>query len=275
MLKNRFISAVCILSALAAYMLWANSWVILLLLLFLSYVGSREYLRLAYGDDAVWPLFGQAIGLLWLVGHFFYLREGFSFDYLWITLPLIFLLSLALTLRRDDPQEGYENLKHSMLGMLYVPFCIQYLMLLLFGLGGDGRWLVLYVILIVKGSDIGAYFAGKYFGKHKLIAHISPGKTIEGAVGGVVAGCLIAVGGFFITQGDFQVTALSVESVLIFATLLIIVGIMGDLFESLLKRAAGVKDSGTSIKGMGGALDVLDSLLLAFPVAYVFVKLVG
>jgi len=115
---------------------------------------------------------------------------------------------------------------------------------------------------VVKGSDIGAYAVGSSIGRHRLVPRLSPGKTVEGLIGAIVAGTAVAVA-FGIFWGRFT----WVEMIL-FGTLVSISGVLGDLAESLMKRACGIKDSGR-IPGFGGALDILDSMLSAGPVAYV------
>jgi len=133
---------------------------------------------------------------------------------------------------------------------------------------GHSSWILLVIIAIVKSADIGAYVTGRLFGRHKLIAWLSPGKTVEGFLGGLVwAGVVGAVlacrfNGFRWEQG------------LIAGMVLGAVGQVGDLLESVLKRDAGVKDSG-KVPGFGGILDLLDSPLLAAPVAYWLLKLSG
>jgi phosphatidate cytidylyltransferase len=146
-------------------------------------------------------------------------------------------------------------------------------------------WMVFAIVAIVKNADIGAFVTGKLAGKHKLIPWLSPGKTIEGFVGGLVlAGVVGAVFGYIMKaspavnpQDEFRWERISLLSAILggglSGILLGAVGQFGDLLESLLKRDAGVKDSG-AVPGFGGVLDILDSPLLAAPVAYWLLKLV-
>ena len=129
--------------------------------------------------------------------------------------------------------------------------------------GGDPnshRWLFV-ALAIVWAADSGAYFAGRTFGKHKLAPRISPNKTIEGLVGGLVAGLVVGLGlSLFAgaTAPQLPWVALAIVATVLFS-------VVGDLFESLLKRHAGVKDSGHLIPGHGGILDRLDGVLAALP----------
>ena len=123
------------------------------------------------------------------------------------------------------------------------------------------RWL-LTALTIVWAADSGAYFAGRAFGKHKLAPRISPNKTIEGVAGGLVAG--LAAAGFFGWLAGVQVS--QVGALMLVAAITVFASVVGDLFESLLKRQAGAKDSGTLIPGHGGVLDRIDGVLAALPV---------
>jgi phosphatidate cytidylyltransferase len=130
--------------------------------------------------------------------------------------------------------------------------------------GRDATFLLMATIVI---SDSAQYYAGRAFGKRKLAPTISPNKTIAGAVGGLVLGTAAMVaGGLFVFKG-VNIWLLTATSAAV-----VILGMAGDLFESLLKRSAGVKDSSTIIPGHGGVLDRIDSWLFASPVFYIFTK---
>ncbi len=132
------------------------------------------------------------------------------------------------------------------------------------------RWL-LTALAIVWAADSGAYFAGRHFGRHKLSPRISPNKTVEGLVGGLVAGLVVGLAfGWLAGATPAQLPALALVSV---ATVLF--SVVGDLFESLLKRHVGAKDSGTLIPGHGGILDRIDGVLAALPVFLLGKELLG
>jgi len=131
----------------------------------------------------------------------------------------------------------------------------------------SGHVWLLVALVIVWAADTGAYFAGRKFGRHKLSPRISPNKTIEGLVGGAIAGVLVGVAG-----GAIAGTAVPKLPLVALAALVVVLfSVVGDLFESLLKRHAGVKDSGNLIPGHGGLLDRMDSVLAALP-AFVLCK---
>jgi phosphatidate cytidylyltransferase len=133
----------------------------------------------------------------------------------------------------------------------------------------DGRWLVLLLLVTIVISDSAQYYTGRAFGKRPLSPAISPKKTVEGAIGGVVFGTLaVVVGGQYVFDAP-------VWMLVLLGAAISLLGIVGDLFESLLKRSAGVKDSSNLIPGHGGVLDRIDSWLFAAPVYYVFVRFVA
>lgn len=124
-----------------------------------------------------------------------------------------------------------------------------------------GSWWLLYVMLLVWGADSGAYMFGKLFGKHKLVPKVSPGKTWEGLMGGLLTSALISW-----LFGYYAPMDVNFEKLCICSVIAVIASVFGDLTESMFKREAGVKDSGSLIPGHGGVLDRIDSLTAAVPV---------
>jgi phosphatidate cytidylyltransferase len=139
----------------------------------------------------------------------------------------------------------------------------------------DGRWWLLYVVFVTKMTDIGAFFIGKKFGRQKLAPYISPKKTWEGAFGGLVAAIfasviLILCSALF----DGKAFGLSLWQGIWLGALLGILAQCGDLAESLLKRDGGIKDS-SQLPGLGGMLDIVDSLVFTAPLMYILLKIYG
>lgn len=169
-------------------------------------------------------------------------------------------------LRFRDLASVAHQLALLLFGFLYLPLLLGHLSLL-HGLPSGKQWVFL-VLLIAMAGDTAAYFVGVSLGRRKLYPAISPNKSVEGALGGLagsLAGALLARAWFF--------PALAVYDCLLLGLALGGIGQLGDLFESMLKRSFGVKDSGTIIPGHGGILDRLDSLLFVFPPAYYYALL--
>jgi phosphatidate cytidylyltransferase len=180
--------------------------------------------------------------------------------------------SIALVLRRDV-DNGLVDLGGAITALVYLGLMFGFAVRLRMALPGPiGAWVVLIWILIVKFTDVGAYFTGMAVGRRPLIPEISPKKTIEGSLGGLVLGILMGVIGWIALPGIrpvFEWGPLpSFWGLLISAVSLSVLGQFGDLVESLLKRSAAAKDSGSAIPTFGGILDVVDSLILTAPVAW-------
>jgi phosphatidate cytidylyltransferase len=134
-------------------------------------------------------------------------------------------------------------------------------------------WVVLWVVLTTKSSDIGAFFAGITLGRHKMIPWLSPGKTWEGLAGGVLMAAAVGAGGAWVLRDTLGLVRPDILLGALAGALFAILGQAGDLIESLFKRDAGMKDSGRSVPGFGGVLDVMDSVLVVAPAAYWLLRL--
>lgn len=210
-------------------------------------------------------------------------RNGGAADGAWDSLVL-FLITIGIFLRQFPQKNNPHPLRTiggTLFGILYVGLLWNFLTkLLLFGrptvvegIYWPGRWLLLYAVFAAKFTDIGAYLVGCLFGRHKLIPRISPGKSWEGVFGGVLVGTLVGTLFVWALRGFFAPLGLTWTRALPLGVFLSICAVVGDLTESLFKRAANVKDSGGVIPGMGGILDVLDSILFTAPAVYLFLRL--
>lgn len=162
----------------------------------------------------------------------------------------------------------YERFSRMVFGVVYVGVLASYLVLLRQYPEG-GSWLVV-LSAVTAGSDSGAYYFGSTFGKRKLCPNISPKKTVEGALGGLLCGLVAACASASLLLDTVDWLFVGMAAVLLTG-----VGILGDLTESVIKRGTGTKDSGTLLAGHGGVLDRIDSLLLATPVLYYLLLFVG
>lgn len=175
---------------------------------------------------------------------------------------VVFAGFLGLLRYKDDP-EAMTLVMKQVLGVAYIALLLSQLVML--RKGPDGAAWIFFLLFLVFFGDIGAYYAGRYLGRHKLYPAASPGKTIEGALGGLVASM-----GIGLVFRWLFLPELPLWPCLIMFLCIGIAGPVGDLFESVLKRVGKVKDSGTILPGHGGLLDRIDALLFAAPVAYLF-----
>ncbi len=160
-------------------------------------------------------------------------------------------------------------------GAVYTGAMLSFALFLRHLPGNEGVWhgmaLVFAPIALTWASDSSAYFVGRAFGKRKLIPTISPGKTIEGAVGALV-GTIVAAVAYSYLLGQFDAYTMGLLQAIAFGILISVAAQVGDLTESMLKRDAGVKDSGRLLPGHGGALDRFDSLFFTLPIGYFFFR---
>ncbi len=179
-----------------------------------------------------------------------------------------FMVTLYFILRYAHFDNTYESYSRMVFGVIYIGVLAAYLVQLRY-LPNGGSWLII-LTAITAGSDSGAYYFGSAFGRRKLCPYISPKKTVEGALGGLISGVFMAVicASFLLEQVPWLFIISS-------AMLLTGVGIIGDLTESIIKRGTGTKDSGRLLAGHGGILDRIDSLLLASPVLYYLLLFLG
>lgn len=270
MLKHRVASGLLISAALFAAARWLPFPGILAVLLVVVAVALWEFYGLLEGARIPhFKYFGLAGGLLLVLATGLMRNRGAHPE------SIVLYGVTAAVFLRQFPQKNnprpLESIAGTLFGVLYVAFLFNFFTRLLVDWGErDGRLLALYVISVTKLSDIGAFFVGCAFGRHKLIPRISPAKSWEGCLGGIgaaVAGSGVA---YLLTKRYWVAVRLGLVDALALGVLLALAGIAGDLTESLFKRAAGVKDSGRIVLGMGGLLDVLDSLLFAVPMLYLY-----
>jgi len=186
---------------------------------------------------------------------------------------VIMLLTLVAILREIIAwprfQQPFVNIAAAICGLVYISVPMTLLIFIAYGSGRYEPGRVFCLIFFVWAADTGAYFAGKSFGKHKLAPSISPGKTWEGWAGGAALTLLVGwAAGYFLPD-------ISLSHRLVAAGVVAVFGPLGDLAESMLKRSAGVKDSGTFLPGHGGLLDRFDAFLLVLPVLALLQVLVG
>ena len=210
---------------------------------------------------------GIAAGLV--VSWYVYFQGG-MFSGLFITLMLITIMGMEL-LRRDGELAVF-HISTTILGVFYVAWLGSHIILLRqLGEGVEGTdlggFFVLLAFVLTWGADTGAYFVGNAFGKKKLLPRVSPGKSVEGAVGGVAVAIMIA----FIARATI-VPLLTVVDALVLGLTAPVMAVLGDLVESLMKRDVRIKDTSHALPGHGGMLDRFDSVLFVAPLVYYYLR---
>lgn len=224
-----------------------------------AFIGMREFYRMALpersGEGWLAAACGAALTLAPLFAGELLSRA--------IIATMFLAFSLLFLFRIREIAAAAHEVALVALSFLYIPFLLMHLVWLRQSAHGI-EWLFV-IMLIVMTGDSAAYYTGSAFGKHRLYPLVSPKKSIEGALGGLlgsIAGVLLARFTFF--------PLLTITDVLLTAVFIGILGQAGDLFESMLKRSFGVKDSGGIFPGHGGVLDRLDSILFAAPATYYY-----
>ncbi len=254
MLRSRIITALILAPAvIAAIYLLGTPWLAGLLWM-VAAAGAWEWAALA-GLSSI-PLRTAYVGVLTVLAVLLYVYPDIQL--IWLqSLAAFWVVALIIVLTYPDSGRWVVNAwTIGLAGALVLPGAVLGLMTI-HSLPNGANWL-LFSLVICWAADIGAYFAGRAFGRRKLAPAVSPGKSWEGAVGGLLL-ALIVCAGLLIAADQFRVVWLLV------LVILVGVSILGDLFESLLKRATGIKDSGHLLPGHGGVLDRVDSILSVAP----------
>ncbi|HKJ98194.1 MAG TPA: phosphatidate cytidylyltransferase [Desulfotignum sp.] len=229
----------------------------------------REYLRIIFSREHG-PV-SLAIKTISYITCFFLVAGAGtgSWQFMFLVLALNFiLLSVFVLFRFASQTHVFDIIARQVLGIVYIPLSLSFLLFL--RNAPDGIFWVLWLLVVCFINDTGAFYTGSYLGKNKLSPHISPNKTIEGSLGGIAAAMTAGVVGVVIFFGRVDLALVMLPC----AFLIAVAGQIGDLFESALKRASDIKDSGRILPGHGGMLDRIDGLLLAIPVLYGYLMVV-
>lgn len=199
------------------------------------------------------------------------LVAGVSWRELLLGLFALYLIGVEIVAPRRD---SLNTIVYSLFAYLYIPWLLGYMVTLRYTPDGVlGLWYLTLPMLAIVASDVGAYAFGSWLGRRKLAPLISPNKTVEGSLGGLILSVGVVAAATFLLE---RLAHLHVDLYdgLLFSLLVGSAAQLGDLFESLVKRWVGVKDAGIFLPGQGGVLDRIDSTLFAVPVTYYFVTLV-
>jgi phosphatidate cytidylyltransferase len=257
---QRWLTAAVALTLLGGIIGLGPFWLLLVLILLVSAGGLLELSGLLLARSRAWlRVVTLSVGLTLPLATYWEGGLGLTAA----TATVLFILLSAHLLLYAKKEAVSHSLGAVTFTQLYIPFLLSHV-LLLFQLPFGRRW-IFFVLFVVFAGDTGAYYIGSRWGRHKLWPAVSPGKTIEGAFGGLFSSLVVAV-----ISGKllFSSAGITVAFLLILATGLALVGQTGDLVESMLKRVSQVKDSSGLLPGHGGLLDRLDSLIFAFPLTY-------
>ncbi len=269
---KRWATAIVLIPLVISLILAAANWFFALVICVVSCIAFYEYYRIVLHVSGasfftVIPMAGfltsAAIVLTAMTGRF---------DIICMLMSCIFIFSGAGALcqyqRRPD---AIDRVVMQVMGVVYLS--VPMALLVMLHQDPIGNTWILFMFVLVFLGDTGAYYAGTFFGKHKLLPQVSPGKTIQGSIGAmlatVVAGCLVNLA---LPHLPWQMDRASLPwgLAILFFIIVSICAQAGDLFESLLKREAGIKDSGVIFPGHGGLLDRVDGVLFALPIVYLF-----
>ena len=271
-------------------------WSVALVIAFSGYELAFYALICAFGLIALWEFYGMLdhrslpnfkvtgmiCGTVMLVGSFYYFAKiGPAQSYDFETAVLLFFLltvfarQMFARLRHDEP---LQTMAYTLFGLLYVLWLFNFITKIVYVMPRSssgavtGQFYVLYLIAVTKFSDMGAYLTGSVIGRHLMVPQISAKKTWEGFFGALVFALLCSLALFKLMPG--HLSALTWTHATILGLLLGFAAVIGDLAESIIKRSTGVKDSGNLLPGIGGALDLLDSLLFTAPLLFFYLRLV-
>lgn len=238
-------------------------WLFYTLLFITSLAGLIEFYSMAASDLPKFIRWSTYF-LTFFLFTAFYMRQVLfapAIIVLWAFVPMAFFMFT----HPSPHQKWTADISKAVLGPIYVGLPLA--MLIMIDLMPRGNIWIFFLLAVIFASDIGAFYCGRLFGKHKLYEAISPGKTWEGAIGGLLCSIITALWFLHILplrQIDFSILALVLA--------LSVTGQIGDLAESMLKRNHGTKDSGKILPGHGGILDRIDSLLFSIPILYIFLN---
>ncbi|MCS3902522.1 phosphatidate cytidylyltransferase [Methylohalomonas lacus] len=270
MLKQRIITAICLILPVVAAVLWLPTGWLVWPLALIAALTAWEWTGLYRNSRGVRWLYSIAAAMLVVAGFVLLPASILGSIVLigavaWLLAPL-----LLVAYERGTWQRQPRSALMAVAGLLLLlPAWLGLLALHQYAVGGSG-W-VLFLFVLIWGADSAAYFAGRRWGRRRLAPRISPGKTLAGLTGALLSGVLLAL----LTAVFWQPGAAMTLGLLALTLITVIISVVGDLVESLCKRQAGVKDSGNLLPGHGGLLDRIDSMMAATPVFVTGLWLLG
>jgi phosphatidate cytidylyltransferase len=242
-----------------------------------------EYFHMLQKDGIPnFQLTAMICATVFLSGSFYYSSINGSARALDFELAILVLFLMVMFARqmfasmRD--REPLQTMAYTLFGLLWIPWMFNFITKILYLLPraadgeATGQYYVLFLVAVTKFSDMGAYVFGSLFGRHQFVPHISPKKTWEGFAGALFASLVAAFGLHWLIP--HKLAAFGTIDLVILGLLLGFAAVIGDLAESIVKRSTQIKDSGDVLPGIGGTLDLIDSLLFTAPLLYFYMRLV-
>jgi phosphatidate cytidylyltransferase len=266
---KRWLTAIILGPLVLWILIRGNTLLLAVLVSAVAMASVREYLRIVFANDPApvshtLKLISYTVSMALVIGA---CLGSWQVLFLVLALNLLILSVFVLARFPSDPQV-FNIISKQVLGIVYIPVSLS-LLVFLKDLEGGTLWII-WLLIVIFANDTGAFYTGTFLGKHKLAPNISPNKTIEGSMGGIVTSMVL---GFIFSLVFFDSLHLALLTIPC-SFLVAGAGQIGDLFESALKRAGNIKDSGRILPGHGGMLDRIDGLLLAVPVLYVYLVFV-
>ena len=280
---QRLGSTLSLWALIVAALLAGSEYGYFLLIFFMAMVALYEYYQLVKELGApVFTLTGMLCGAIYMIGSFLYLRASgadHSYDLeMAVLVGFLFVIFSRQMFRAAASRDALEGIAYTVFGLLYIPWLFNFFTKIVYLTprteGGEttGQFYLIYLMVVTKFSDMGAYVFGSLFGRHPFAPHISPKKTWEGFFGALV---LSSLGSYWLyALIPARLAVLRLEDVVILGLLLGIGAVVGDLAESIIKRSTQAKDSSRILPGIGGTLDLIDSLLFTAPLMYFYLRLV-
>ena len=266
-LAQRFITALLGVSIIVFSLIYSH-WTFGFIILLTSVFTLNEFYKIAK-ENGYYPFsfWGSVFNLSLFILVFLICKGEIQSEVLWVLPPLL-MVSFLFTLYSKPPVHPINCLAVTLMGLVYIALPFTLLNVIAFRTGDYEFAIILGILLAQWSSDTGAYFIGKQWGKTKLFKSVSPNKTWEGAIGGVIfsLGSLYAWSIFFDQLNTMEWIGLGL--------IVAVSGVFGDLVESLFKRTLSIKDSGAILKGHGGFLDRFDGLIIAIPFSVSYLLLV-
>lgn len=261
-LQKRIITAISAIIFVIIGIFLMPQWFYAAVVIFLIGMGLYEFYSLIERKGIIiYKYFGTFMGVLIPLSIYFKFEPTKGWELFFIaTATLIFFI---LQFIRKDSSQAIVGISTTLFGIFYVSWFFSFLIKIRFL--PYGTYLAAFLLFVTKMGDVGAYIIGTNFGKNMLILRISPKKTLEGALGGFIFSLLAAI------ISKLYLPFIPIIHLIVMGVLIGFIAQLGDLCESLIKRDCGVKDSGTYLPGLGGVLDIIDSIIFTSPIFYYYI----